>query len=82
MSQTLASLSSEIGSTSNALESSARTLFGSMINTAASASQMRDTDYAQAITELQQSNIQLEASTIAQVHKTKQMQQSVQRLLG
>jgi len=82
MSQTLASLSSEIGSTSNALESGARNIFSSMVNTAASASQMSDTDYAQAITELQQNSIQLEVSTIAQVHKTEQMQQSMQRLLG
>jgi flagellin len=82
MSQTLFEVSSEIGSTSNALESSARNLMGSMVNTAASASQMSDTDYAKAITELQQNSIQLEASTIAQVHKTEQMQQSIQRLLG
>ena len=82
MSQTLASVSSEIGSTSNALESSSRSIFASMVNTAASASQMSDTDFAQAITEFNQSNIQLEASTIAQVHKTTQMQQSIQVLLG
>ncbi len=82
MSKTLASVSSEIGSTSNALESGSRSIFASMVNTAAAASQMSDTDIAQAITEFNQSNIQLEASTIAQAHKTTQMQQSIQTLLG
>ncbi len=82
ISKTLASVSSEIGSTSNALESSSRSIFASMVNTAAAASQMSDTDIAQAITEFNQSSIQLEASTIAQVHKITQMQQSIQTLLG
>ena len=82
MSQSLASVSSEIGSTSNALESGSRSIFATMTNTAAAASQMSDTDFAKAITEMHQNTIQLEASTIAQVHKTTQMQQSIQTLLG
>ncbi|MEA2111266.1 MAG: flagellin [Campylobacterota bacterium] len=82
MSKTLASVSSEIGSTVNALESGSRSIFETMTNTAAAASQMSETDYAKAVTELKQNSLQLEASTIAQAHKTTQMQQSIQVLLG
>ncbi len=81
-SQELGSVSSEIGATVNALESSTRNLFASMSNSAASASQMSETDFAKAVLELNQNNFQMEASTIAQAHKTTQLQQSIGTLLG
>jgi len=81
-SQELSSVSSEIGATTNALESATRNLFSAMSSSAAAASQMSETDFAQAVMELNQNNLQIEASTLAQAHKTTQMQQSIQSLLG
>ncbi len=81
-SQELNSVSSEIGATTKALESSTRNIFATMSNSAAAASQMSETDFAKAIMDLNQNNFQMEASTIAQAHKTTQMQQNIQTLLG
>lgn len=78
----LSSLQSDIGSNTIAMTSSINSLQQSMLSTSAAQSQLNDTDIAQAVNDFQQANMKIEVATLAQVHKTENLQQQMTRLLG
>jgi len=75
-------MQSQIGSSVNGIDSSIKSLFAAQNATAKSLSQIEDADLALTINELQQSNLRIEASVIAQAHKTESLQKRMQSLLG
>jgi len=78
----LSSLQSDIGSNTIAMTSSINSLQQSMLSTSAAQSQLNDTDIAQAVSDFQQADMKIEVATLAQVHKTENLQQQMSRLLG
>ena len=73
---------SEVGSSTNAIESSTRSIGTTMVNVAAAQSQISDTDFAQAISDEQTSELLLTSSLIAQAQKTDILKNQMSRLLG
>jgi len=71
-----------LGSSSNALQSSVNVQLQNIINTTEAASNMIDIDYAKEANEFKNTDLLLNASTIAQAHKTESLQSKMQMLLG
>jgi len=80
--QQLSTLQSDIGSNTISMTSSINSLQQALLSTSAAQSQLNDTDIADAVNQFQQANLSIEVSTLAQVHKTKSLQQQMSRLLG
>ncbi len=78
----LSSVQSDIGSNTNGMISSANALQQAFVSTSAANSQLKDTDIADMLMQLQQNAMKLETSTLAQVHQTSLLQQQMSRLLG
>jgi flagellin len=79
---TLRYTQSNLGSTSNSLQTAANNLFGQITQTSAAKSQIADTNMAKAISDFQSSNRLLDASVLASAHQTQYLQASIGRLLG
>ncbi|NOQ30785.1 MAG: hypothetical protein GQ570_06650 [Helicobacteraceae bacterium] len=73
---------SNIGSTSNSLQSSANNIMESITQKSAAKSQMSDTDMAEIMAKYQQNDIMLEAGMIAQAHQNNISFDRVTALLG
>jgi flagellin len=78
----LASLQSTIGSSTNALTASINSNISGMVSMSSAASQIGDTDYAQAANNFNQSALQMNAATMALAHNNSISANSVARLLG
>jgi len=78
----LASVQSNIGSSTNAMSSSIASLQQNLLSTSSALSQLQDTDIAEAVTQLKNEDIKMQAATLAQVHKTTLLQDQMSRLLG
>ncbi len=72
---------SNVGSTQNAIQSSADNLTNQMVQKSAAKSQMSDADMAEAIMQYEQNNTKLEASLLVQVHQNDISAQRVADLL-
>lgn len=79
---TLSSAQSDVGAAANSYISHANALLGQITQTSAAKSQIANTDMAQAITDFQKSNRQLDASVLASAHQTQFLRESIGRLLG
>jgi flagellin len=78
----LSSLQSTIGSSSNALSASINSNMSGMVSMSSAASQIGDTDYAQAANNFNQNNLQINAATMMLAHSNSLSASSVVRLLG
>ena len=78
----LGSVESDIGSNISAMSSSIDSITQMLTSTSSAQSQLSDTDIADAVNQFKQSDLKLEAATLAQVHKTESLQQQMGRLLG
>jgi flagellin len=72
---------SNVGSTQNAIQSSADNLTNQMVQKSAAKSQMSDADIGEVMMQFQQNNIKLEASMLAQAHQNDMSAQRVAELL-
>ena len=72
---------SNIGSTQNAIQSSADNLTNQMVQKSDAKSQMSDADIGEVMMQFQQNNIKLDASILAQVHQNNMSAQRVAELL-
>ena len=72
---------SNVGSTQNAIQSSADNLTNQMVQKSAAKSQMSDADIGEVMMKFQQNNIKLEASMLAQAHQNDISAQRVAELL-
>lgn len=76
------SIRGELGSSTNALQSSVSAQLQNIINTTEAASNMIDTDYAKEASNVQKSELQMNVATITQAHKSELLQNKFQALLA
>jgi flagellin len=77
----ISDIASEVGSAMNGMQSGVTNAITNMTNLSASRSQLVDTDMADAVTQFQNNQLKLDASTLAQAHQQQMMQQRIASLL-
>ncbi|MBN2896237.1 MAG: hypothetical protein JXK05_10165 [Campylobacterales bacterium] len=78
----LSRVQSDIGSNTNAMQSSIAALQQNMLSSTAARSQLEDADLAKSINDFKNEELKISIATMTQVHQTSLLQEQMSRLLG